>query len=71
MLDFCDFLTTLPRKSLIWGSIDMGVDGKGTEWGGWWQWLKKGSKVTQMAEYRVAMTSTFTHNGTIFRTTSI
>ena len=47
----------------------MGVNGKGAGWGGWWQRLTQRSKMIQMAEFSVAMTmtSTCTHNGTIFR----
>ena len=44
MHDFCDFLMTyLFKISLLCASVDMGVGGKGSGWGGWWQGLKQRS----------------------------
>ena len=34
-------------------------------WGGWWQKLKQISKMTQIVEFRVAMTCTCTHKGSV------
>ena len=35
-------------------------------WGGWWKKLKQISKMTQIIGFRVAMTCTCTHKGSIF-----
>ena len=66
MLNFGDFLMIFSRNSLSLGQyIYMGICEKGMGWGGWWKRLKQRGKTAQMAGFRVAVTSTCTHNGPI------
>ena len=47
--------------------IYKGVGERGLGWGGWWQKLKQGSKMTQIVECKVAVTCTCTHKGPVFQ----
>ena len=47
-------------------SIKGGWVGEMQGWSGWWQRLKQRSKMTQIVEFRMAMTSTCTHKGPMF-----
>ena len=69
MADFHQFLMIFSRNLLVLGgsgSIYKGIGRRGVGWGRWWQRLKQRSKMTQIVEFRVAMTSTCTHKGPIF-----
>ena len=43
MHDFCNFLMIFSRFHYFCASVDMGVGGKDSGWGGWWQGLKQRS----------------------------
>ena len=67
MADFCQFLTIFFMEFINIGPayIREWVGGE-RGWGGWWKKLKQRSKMTQIVEFRVAMTCTCTHKGSIF-----
>ena len=59
MICFMEIITIRPMYIMGW------VEGA-QRWGGCWQKLKQRSKMTQIVEFRVAMTTTCTHKGPIF-----
>ena len=66
MADLCQFVMILMefiniRPAYIRGGWEGGVG-----CGEWWQKLKQRSKRTQLVEFRVAMTCTYTDNRPIF-----
>ena len=66
MADFHQFLIIFMMGCINIGPINIwGWVGNAQGWDEWWQRLKQRSKVAQMAELRVAMTSTCTHIGPI------
>ena len=50
------------------GSVDMGVNGMGGGWDGWWREIARESHVTQMTKFRVVVTCTSTHSGPVCST---
>ena len=59
MICFMEIITIMPMYIRGWVQ---GAQG----WGGCWQKLKQRNNMTQIVEFRVAMTSTCTYKGPIF-----
>ena len=67
MAGFRQFLTIFLMEFINIGPVYIRVWAGGARgWGEWWQKLNQRSKMTQIVEFRVAMTCTSTHKGPIF-----